>query len=251
VLADSHALKVAENEFWLGSVASPAGTILRRLEEYIVADEVVLVDETAKVHGLALVGAGVGEVIRRIFGGAPASGRYFQAEGITVFPGRRALEENFELVGPEDAIAKAGRNLLAAGARETTVGEMEFIRIAAGQPLIPQDVGPGDLPTEGGLEHVAISYTKGCYLGQEIMARLKNLGRVRRRLHGIHGSGPAPRALEELYQGEKKVGRIRSVAADGSEFVALAMLSLINLDPAAGLSTAPGVKPVMSIVPHG
>ena len=250
-LADSHVLRLAESEFCLLSTTSAAAAINSRLEEYIVADEVLLADETARAHGLALVGAGAGEVLRRGLGSAPIAGRFVEAGGLRVFTGRRSREENFELVGAAEAIATAKKKLLTEGAHEATAGEMEASRIAAGIPAVPQDIGPGDLPNEGGLDDAAISYTKGCYLGQEIIARLKNLGQVRRRLHVVRGHGLAPRALAELYQGERKVGQVRSVAADGPGFVALAMLSLVNLDPAAGLSTAPGAKPAMSIVAHG
>lgn len=123
---------------------------------------------------------------------------------------------------------------------EAVAGELEFARISAGIPVVPVDLGSGDLPNEGGLEDSALSYTKGCYLGQEVMARLKNLGQVRRRIQVVRGRGPVPIARMALYQGEKKVGEVRSVASRGEAFVAMVMLSLINLNPAERLSLAPG-----------
>jgi folate-binding protein YgfZ len=134
---------------------------------------------------------------------------------------------------------------------EAGVAEMDLARISDVLPAIPQDLGPGDLPNEGGLEESAISYTKGCYLGQEIMARLKNTGKVRRRLHVVRGAGALPRPSALLYQGEKKIGEVRSSASKGDEFVALAMLSLINLDQAAGLSLSPNGPPGLRLGLHG
>jgi folate-binding protein YgfZ len=110
------------------------------------------------------------------------------------------------------------------------------------------DIGPRDLPNEGGLEEVAVSYTKGCYLGQEVMARLKNLGQVRRRLHLVQGPGFPPQPGRPLYQGDRKVGETRSAAADGNKFLGLAMLSLVNLDPAVRLSLDPGGVPNLQIL---
>ena len=78
--------------------------------------------------------------------------------------------------------------------------------------------------TRAGSTTVAISYTKGCYLGQEVMARLKNLGHVRRRLHIVRGEGEPPAAGAQLFQNERKVGEVRSTARDGRGFVAIAML---------------------------
>jgi folate-binding protein YgfZ len=116
----------------------------------------------------------------------------------------------------------------------------ELARLRDAIPAMPGDIGPRDLPNEGGLEEIAISYTKGCYLGQEVMARLKNLGQVRRRLHLVRGAGVAPVPPgTALYQGERKVGETRSVAAEGDGFVAMAMLSLVNLDPEAALALSP------------
>ena len=101
------------------------------------------------------------------------------------------------------------------------------------------------------MEEAAISYTKGCYLGQEVMARLKNLGRVRRRLHVVTGRGAMPQSQAPLFQGEKKIGEIRSGAVREDGFIAMAMLSLVNLDRAVGLSLAPGAAPTLEIISHG
>ena len=91
---------------------------------------------------------------------------------------------------------------------------MERDRIAAGIPAVPQDVGPGDLPNEGGLEDAAISTTKGCYLGQEIMARLKTRGRLRRRLTRVRGTGSVPALPAVLWQAGRKAGELRSAAPE-------------------------------------
>lgn len=251
VLGDSHVLKMTASEFQMVSVASGAEVIRPRLEEYIVADDVTLADETAQTHGLATWGAQCGEMIGRVLGAAPPPGQFIQSGGVLVFAGRRVRGINYELLGPEKPIADVKQKLRALGGREATAGEMEYARITDGLPAIPRDIGSGDLPNEGGLEDTAISYTKGCYLGQEVMARLKSMGQVRRRLHVIRGQGAAPTPLATLYQGERKVGQIRSVAAEGNEFVAFAMLSLVNLDQATGLSLAPEAAPVAKIISCG
>lgn len=251
VLADSHLLRLAEDEFYAVSIESPAAVIRARLEDYIVADEVSLTDETAQVHGLSVSGAGSGEIIGQVAGGVPPAGQFARRGEAVVFAGRRRREENYELIGAAKTVADMKQKILALGAREAAAEEMEFARITNALPCIPQDLGPGDLPNEGGLEEAALSFTKGCYLGQEVMARLKNLGQVRRRLHVIRGEGAVPAPLAALYQGERKVGQVRSAAARGNEFGALAMLSLVNLDLAAGLSLGPDLAPSVQIIPHG
>lgn len=251
ILADSHVLRVAENEFLISSVDSTAATIRQRLEEYIVADDVTLADETAATHGLLLGGPGGVAAIKQLIGEGPAPGRFLRRGEIVVYCGRRLPGESFEVLGSEKVLAEIHRKLLALGAVEVGAAELEFTRISAGIPFVPSDLGPGDLPNEGGLEDLALSYTKGCYLGQEVMARLKNLGQVRRRLQVVRGPGPAPAARAALYQGDKKVGEVRSVARHGESHVALAMLSLINLDPMAGLSLEPSGAVGITIDRHG
>ena len=251
VVADSHVLRLAENEFLLVSTTTPSTVIRQRLEAFIVADDVTLHDETASAHGLALGGPGCGEAIKQVFGDVPSAGRYGRSGRAMVFPGRRCRPENYEIVGTEEIIAESRKQLAARGCMEAGVTEMDLARISDSLPAIPQDLGPGDLPNEGGLEDSAISYTKGCYLGQEIMARLKNMGKVRRRLHVVRGAGAPPRPSTLLYQGEKKVGEIRSSARKGDGFVALAMLSLINLDREAGLSLSPNGPPALKLGVHG
>lgn len=250
ILADSQVLRVSENEFLLASVASAAATIRSRLEEYIVADDVTLTDKTATAHGLLLGGPGCSEAIKHLWGAVPAPGRWVQNGEWLVFGGRRLPGESFEMLGSEEALTEVRRQFLAWGAVAAGAAEMEFARISAGIPTVPADLGPGDLPNEGGLEDTALSYTKGCYLGQEVMARLKNLGQVRRRLHTVRGRGPAPAPLTALYQGEKKLGEVRSVAGRVDEFAALAMLSLVNLHLQAGLSLTPGGPAVITLDRH-
>ncbi len=251
VLADSHVLKLAANEFRVMSITSKVEVIRTRLEDYIIADDVTLADETELIRGLAVAGEGSGGLIKQIAGAVPPAGQFVQAGSIAIFAGRRRREENYELIGSVERITELKSKLLAQGGREAGAEEMECARIAAGVPAIPGDLGPGDLPNEGGLEEGAISFTKGCYLGQEVMARLKNLGQVRRRLQVVRGAGAPPQAPAPLFQGGVEVGQIRSVARRGGEFVALAMFSLVKLDPATGLSLSPDATPTMKIIPHG
>lgn len=239
VVADSIVLRLAENEFLVLSVSSAASVIQQRLQDYIVADDVGLTDETATVGGLTIGGAGCGETIRAVFGAVPSSGHFIRNGDGVIFNGYRLPAENYEIIGPEKTVADWRERLVARGWAEIGIEAIEWSRISANIPAIPQDLGPTDLPNEGGLEESALSFTKGCYLGQEIMARLKNLGQVRRRLQVVHSSGVPLRSEAPLYQGSLKVGELRSVSGGEQGYVAFAMLSLINLKPEVGLSLAP------------
>lgn len=234
VVADSFVLGADEGKaFWVLSYFSPAAAIRERLEAYIIADDVVIEDVTPAWTGVT------------VFGPVDPVTLTAQVPGSIAFGGRRGgvcLEWLLPVAG-ESAV----KNLLG-GARELSDGEMARRRIEAGIPAVPADIGPGELPNEGGLDASAISYTKGCYLGQEVMARLKSMGQVRRALRQVAGRGAAPAPGTALCQGERKVGELRSVSAEGDGFVGLALLTLLNLDVAAGLSTTPGGAPTITVV---
>ena len=101
---------------------------------------------------------------------------------------------------------------------------MESLRIQSGIPSVPMDIGPGDLPQEGGLERDAISFTKGCYLGQEVMARLKSMGHVQRRLFKVGGQGESPIAGIKVLCGGQNVGELRTCCSQPDRWFGLAML---------------------------
>jgi folate-binding protein YgfZ len=170
------------------------------------------------------------------------------ARGGFVFPGRRGSGEDTEWVFPTTETAAV--QALLSGVREADLDEMARRRIAAGIPAVPADVGPDDLPNEGGLEDVAISYTKGCYLGQEVIARLKSMGQVRRRLVRVAGAGAEiPRLPAALFLGTRQVGELRSAVGDGAGgLIGLAMLSLLHAGEDAILAFAPDAVPAIRLV---
>jgi folate-binding protein YgfZ len=220
-------------EFWVFSYFSPAGDIRNPLESRIVADDVAIDDLTAGAAGIALVGAGS----RALLDGVPGA----------VFPGRRAAVENWEWVCPSAEARSAwpqGRELFEAGA-----DAMERIRIAAGIPAVPRDAGPGDLPQEAGLEETAVCHTKGCFLGQEVMARLKTRGRVRRRLRLVRGTGGLPDLPAPLWHAGESAGELRSAAPGeaGDGFAGLAMLSPPDLPRGTLLALSASAAPAIEV----
>ncbi|OAM89189.1 folate-binding protein YgfZ [Termitidicoccus mucosus] len=242
VEADGFLFRVKEAEWVLASYEGCGQAIRERLERYIVADDVVVEDETARWNGVCLLDIG-----------GPVVSELRKQGGGVMFRGRRGGGECWEWLRPVDAEPEAGCEFLSE-AEEVGFSEMERRRIEAGVPMVPRDAGPGDLPNEAGLERDAISYTKGCYLGQEVISRLKSLGRVRRRLWRVRweeARGGGPDASPErvlpagLFAGGRKVGELRSMARtdEGSglaKCMGLAMLSVDGAEPGALLSWSEG-----------
>lgn len=217
VLADSFVVKAGESgAFWVGSYFSPVAVVRERLESHLIADDVQIEDQTDRWHGLTTFGSAVP-------GDAGGSERIS-------FPGRRGEGSTREWLMPCEPDQPQGQLRSAA--------EMEARRLMAGIPAVPADLGPGDLPQEGGLEVGAVSFTKGCYLGQEVMARLQSMGTPRRRLFRVAGAGPMLPSGTPLQQEGKAIGEMRSATATPHGFIGLAMLQLAHLKPEQPLTVA-------------
>jgi folate-binding protein YgfZ len=99
--------------------------------------------------------------------------------------------------------------LLEAGAAPVGEDAAEIVRVARGRPRYGVDMDDGTIPEEAGLNDRAVSFTKGCYVGQETVARLHWKGKPNRHLRGLRLSSPAAGG-EELRLGERVVGRVGS-----------------------------------------
>lgn len=229
VVADSFIIRDAvDGSFVLMSYFSRAETILERLDPYVIADDVIIRNDTGAFTGVSILSE-LGPDMKDL----PPSAR--------AFPGRRKRGKNTDWIFPMEFAEATRTKLLAQGGQELSSAALARIRITSAIAAIPQDIGPSDLPNEGELDDEAVSYVKGCYLGQEVMARLKSMGKVRRRLLRVCGEAQVfPEHPAPLYVGDRLVGELRSAAAAESEgFVGLAMLSLLHLQGRPTVTFAP------------
>ena len=104
-----------------------------------------------------------------------------------------------------DVIAAAGTTLDVEPVSEEAA---ECLRIEAGRPRLGYDMDADTMPQEAGINERAVSFTKGCYVGQETVARLHYKGKPNRHLRGLRLSEPAERGTEILL-GERVVGQAR------------------------------------------
>jgi folate-binding protein YgfZ len=162
--------------------------------------------DVTEAMGLALV---VGP------GWAAAAGR----TGGIVHPTRALGIPGAYLWAGRDELPQVLDRLTSAGARRASEDELERLRIAGGVPRWGADMNAKTLPQEAGLDDWAVHYDKGCYLGQEAMAKIHHRGKVNRRLRKLAGEG-AWEPGADVRHGDDRVGVITS-AANGH---ALAML---------------------------
>jgi aminomethyltransferase len=130
----------------------------------------------------------------------------------TVIRGEDASRESYEIwLAPKD-VYKTWQALIAAGATPVGSEALEMQRIAAGVPLYGVDIRERDLPQETEQER-ALNFNKGCYVGQEIVERIRSRGNVHRKFAGFLVEGRANIPVgAKIVSAEKEVGEVTSIA---------------------------------------
>lgn len=138
----------------------------------------------------------------------------------------------YDLLGPADDLLSVRDHLIERGVVPADRDAYETARIEAGDPRFGADVTPENFPAEAGVLERAVSFQKGCYPGQETVARMHYRGHPNRELHHFAVEGAIPSPGTEIVQNEKRVGWITSVAPlpVGGETLALGYLHR-NADP--------------------
>ena len=121
------------------------------------------------------------------------------------------MMDGYELWSTPENLERVWDALVAAGATPVGSEALELYRIARGVPRYGIDLRERDLPQETGQQH-ALNFAKGCYVGQEIVERIRSRGNVHRMLVGFEVEGDPPAAGDKISAGEKDVGEITSAA---------------------------------------
>ena len=178
-----------EGAFYLETDISLRSLLFQRLDRYLIADDVELEDISDQfdlIHSPEDIDA-----LHRI-GSFTSSANRFGWDGLDIF----VPSGNCEIESAPFAESQA-----------------EAARILNGIPKWPNELFPGLLPPEAGLEETAISYTKGCYTGQEVISRMKRAGKINRKLVKLTLNKPLIPTKAKLLVDGKEAGFITSVAS--------------------------------------
>ena len=191
--------------------------LLPHLEKYGVFDDVTIENVTKTTFEYHLAGLSAAEWLRaRGIAMPEESSLSHSGSSLAGIPLRVVRElptgrVGFTLVGPIDGAIAVKDALVEGGLRERSPEEFEVLRIEAGTPVSGRDVTAANLPQEVDRDARAINFVKGCYLGQETVARLDALGHVNRIFRGFRFEGSAipPAGTALLFEG-KPVGAVTS-----------------------------------------
>ena len=200
--------------------------LVARLDQFIFSEDVQLGDVTATFAEIAVVGPESAAIVSRVLTGVAA-------DALTALPEHGNLraafgdapaivtrigdvgEAGFDLYVAAERRDDLARALSASGAPELDAEAAEAIRIEAGVPLFHRDMDEETIPLEAGIESRAISFTKGCYVGQEVIIRVlhRGHGRVARRLVSLAIDGSAvPERGAAIERDGRRVGEVTSAA---------------------------------------
>jgi hypothetical protein len=200
----------------LDSVPSQAPRLIAHFERYHIRERVDFHDRGAQLRQWLVAGAGAAALLARL-AGIESRGRL--SHGAAQFSGQQVWWRHVEFAGPlgflisgnPPAVAAAVAELSAAGGVSCSPDTLETVRIENRFPKYGVDITDQNLPQEVGRDAQAISFTKGCYLGQETVARIDALGHVNRQLVALRFAGSEiPAAAAELRAGEKPAGAVTS-----------------------------------------
>jgi folate-binding protein YgfZ len=222
VVADIRVL-CSLNSFYLDFWQDLRSKILDHLNHYLVADEVEITDRSAEYAILSIQGPKAEALLRKLAGLSELPTRPKQHAMVTIEGAAVCVvrdsdtgESGFDLIIPRTHLFAIAKSLTATGTSfgAAWVGEdaHNVLRIEAGVPRYGIDFSEDNLLLEVGIDH-AVSFTKGCYLGQEVVERIRSRGHVNKRLVGLLVAGSDPvSAGDRIIAADIEVGHLTSFA---------------------------------------
>jgi folate-binding protein YgfZ len=217
------------NEILLDFEPGLTAKVVQRLDQYIIADDVQIVDVSNDYRELTIQGPKSREVIEILELGLslPTAPLHFSSLDhpgygeVYCMNHSRGSAAGFDFFVPAPNFAAFAERLKTAVQKlhGSVCGwdALETIRIEAGLPRFGTDMDETNLAPEAGIENRAISYNKGCYIGQEVIARIRTYGQVAKALRGLRFSdGSLPKKGDKLVSGEKEAGYVTSTVLSPS-----------------------------------
>jgi folate-binding protein YgfZ len=223
------------------------------LEKFVIAAD-VRISAPADQHGVLVAGPKARHLVSQATEDTLPAAEHAAANpgGLVVVVDRDTGEEGFQVWGGGFPCASLVARLVADGACPISAAALEVLRIEAGRPRFGIDLDESVLPEESGQGLRAVSYTKGCYSGQEVVAKQKYLGKPRRVLAGVLPAEvlATPAALSEAVGGDA-AGAVTSCVFSPtlSRPIGLAMLKAPVPEPGRVLLADGGVRVEVAALP--
>jgi folate-binding protein YgfZ len=242
-------------------------TILAKLDQFIFTEDVQLGDVTRTFTNVAVVGPKAAAIVEALLAGLPSGAlaalpehgnlrARFADQAAVVLRITDTGQPGYDIMVDASTGTALPASLRSAGAVDVDAAVADVLRVEAGVPKFHRDMNEDTIPLEAGLESRAISLTKGCYVGQEVIIRVlhRGHGRVARRLVGLVLEGGAvPLSGTTVHAEGREVGRVTSGVASIAlkQPIALAYVHRDFVAPGTPLAVegAPAVVTALPFVP--
>jgi folate-binding protein YgfZ len=216
ILGDLYVYNRGES-FLIDTDQTQVANLLATFRRYIIMDKVEITDVSASLTAIGVSGPQAQEVLQAA--GLNTSGleplqfaeQAWQGVSVTLNRVDHPAVDSYELWLAPQNVRQLWDRLVGAGAKPVGASAEELLRIAAGIPRFGQDIRERDLPQETGQQR-ALNFNKGCYIGQEIVERIRSRGNVHRMFTGFDVKGPLPEPETKIQADGKDIGEITSVA---------------------------------------
>ncbi|HSE20416.1 MAG TPA: glycine cleavage T C-terminal barrel domain-containing protein [Pyrinomonadaceae bacterium] len=243
--------------FFLDTEETTHDKVLKAIERFTLAGDFKVVDATSDTSLLTIQGKQAPEIIQRALGidvrGLSPKGvlkASFNGDPLTILHATHTAEDGFDLLTSATIASSLEDGLIKAGAVPIANETFETMRIEAGVPKFGIDMDDTNVVSETNLDE-AISFTKGCYIGQEIIARIKYRGHVAKKLTGLLFDAGAQGDVASPIKFEgKDIGRITSVTYSPSlgRSVALAYVRYERTEPGTRVTVIAGDREIEATV---
>jgi folate-binding protein YgfZ len=234
-----------DDGFLIDTENATRDTVIKLLERFTLAGDFRLVDLTQNTAQFSIQGAQAPKIMAAIFGETLASlGRDavasvdWQSKQVTIIRATHTAEEGFDLFVDATEAETLRDAFIKAGAQPIGNDTIETLRLEAGIARYGIDMDETNVVTETNLDD-AVSFTKGCYLGQEIIARIKYRGHVAKKLAGLilEGEASLESGAKIFSVDDKEIGRVTSTGFSPrlARTIALGYVKYDYLGPETGV----------------
>ncbi|MBB5064343.1 folate-binding protein YgfZ [Granulicella mallensis] len=231
------------DEFLLETSTSQVESIQQHLDRFIIMDDVELSPAYTEKQGLLLVGAKTPAILAASELPTLDPLHLSHAKSLLLLTPAAGSVPRYELWDDPASLAVLRESLSNAGAVEVSVASLEQLRLIEATPRFSQDIRDRDLPQETAQAH-ALHFNKGCYLGQEIVERIRSRGQVHRTFTAFRLTGDLPTLPAPIEANGKPVGELTSAAVvplpEGPTLLALGYIRREALDTHQPLTYAGG-----------
>jgi folate-binding protein YgfZ len=211
-----------DSGFLIDTETASHDAVLKTISRFTLAGDFHVSDVSTETALLTVQGKRAGEVVKDV--------------DATIIKATHTAEDGFDLLINAGDCGSVVEKLVAAGAQPVSPETFEILRIEAGIARHGQDMDETSVVLETNLDD-AISYTKGCYVGQEIIIRIKHRGHVAKKLTGVKFDRPVESGATITSEDGKEIGRVTSVAYSPKleSTIALGYVRYEYLSPGTGV----------------